>query len=653
MCRQHVNPIICTILITIFSIHSTYSCYVIAAGKDATADGSIIFGHVEQNYDASVLNFRFIPRRQFNSGSKLTLYRGGKLTHVPEVNALLWTQNIKKEFADGFMNEWGVGVYTNLCTAREKNPSLTDDGLGYFLRRLVAERAKTAREGVHVAGDLVEQFGYAAPTGRTLSISDPNEIWLFALCRGKHWLAARVPNNHAVAMPNTYIIREIDLQDTVNYLSSPNLIQYARNKGWYSSGTFIFTDVYGVGYTSSEYERQWKGQKALTKDVVPHGNTMPFSLKPDKKLTVKDVIAILREHDNHANQEIAIYQLRNNMPKEIGCVFWRTTAQGKYSVLTPWYAGITATPTYYCKNVSIEQQLTLNYNFSPPSGTFSYDKDLIWWEYKGLQDRVQNNTKGQTRVISVWSEFERRLFANQTAIEQTATSLFSSNKDSAISYLTEYCSHVAFKAKTIAEKMNKSWITGSNSSYCVALACAAPISGKQPLKVSFDGFLCSNRNLKNFKWDFGDGSNDTGSSPFHTYKDTGTFTAVLTAENDQGTTDKDSVKVTVDPGTVGIGDKKEKIKSSNHCSYIYNRVTNNVLIEYSTGNKSLNGTMKFCNLNGQVIKVIPFSRSNTNGRCQLKWNCIDNAGKPVSPGVYVCSIMTDTNKLRPVKIIIK
>lgn len=632
------NIIIVIVFVVFTSFHTVFGCYVIAAGKDATADGSVIFGHVEQNYVECVLNFRYIPRRQFGANDTLTLYRGGKLAHVPEVNALIWTQNIRQEFADGFMNEWGVGVYTNQCTARETNPDLTDGGIGYFFRRLVAERAKTSREGVHIAGELLEKFGYAAPTGRTLTIVDPNEIWLFALCRGKHWMARRVPDGHAIAMPNTYIIREIDLQDTMNYLSSSNLIQYAQSKGWYSSGTFIFTDVYGVGYNSSEYERQWNGQKALTDNAVPYGNTMPFSVTPDNKLTVKGVVEILRENDNYATQEIAIYQLRSNMPKEIGCIFWRTTAQGKYSVLTPWYAGITSTPDYYCKNVSIEQQLTLDYNFNPPSSTFNYDANLIWWEYKGLQDRVQNNSDGQTRVIKVWIEFERRLFVRQSSVEQYATTLFLTNQDSAKSYLTEYSSHVALKAKTIAEKMNQSWITSSSSSYCTGLACAAPLIGRQALPVSFDGFICSNAGIESFSWDFGDGESDTGSSPTHTYQDSGTFVAVLTVENTQGSTDKDSITITVEPGPADINVTSQKhINKQNIFISYYNLSLKSVTINYDLEKKSSQGIIRIQNLSGQLVRE--FNLSKNNGI--IKWSGIDNFGKRVSAGIFICNLTAD------------
>ncbi len=37
---------------------------------------------------------------------------------------------------------------------------ITDGGIGYNLRRIVAQRARTAREGVKIAGELLDRFGY-------------------------------------------------------------------------------------------------------------------------------------------------------------------------------------------------------------------------------------------------------------------------------------------------------------------------------------------------------------------------------------------------------------------------------------------------------------------------------------------------------------
>ncbi len=657
MLRQIFKSCIVLILFLLATTRQTYGCYVIAAGKDATADGSVLFGHVEQNYTTCVLNFRYIPKREYGPQDTLILKGGGKIAQVPEVHALIWTQNIKQEFADGFMNEWGVSVYTNMCTAREKNPQLSDGGIGYLFRRLVAERAKNAREGVHIAGALIEKFGYSAPTGRTLTIADPNEIWLLAMCRGKQWAARRVPDDHAVAIPNTYILRDIDLQDTVNCLGSANLIQYAQDQGWYTSGAFIFTDVYGVGHTGAEYDRQWNGQKALTADVVPNGNTLPFSVKPDKKLTVKDVVEILRANDNYATQEITVSQLRSAIPREIGCIYWRTTAQGKYSVLTPWYAGITSTPDYYCKKVSIEEQLTLDYNFNPPSGALTHDPDLVWWEYKGLQDKVQNSTIGQTRVIQVWSEFEKRCFTNQPTIEQDAVTLFATNPDSARSFITKYSAHVALIAKTVAEKMNADWITSSNSSYCKALASAAPLEGCQPLPVSFDGFGCTNGTPSGYTWDFGDGTSGTGPSLSHTYNDTGTFTAIVSVEDDQGQTDNDSIQIVVKPGVVNILNQVNSpgpIRNMPRISIGYTNPSSNTVIFYCrAGRESFQGTIRVRNTAGRVIKQIPVSHSDEHGMGSIRWHGLTASGRRAPAGVYICNLVVNGNTIGSEKFVLR
>jgi|GEM_PF-1754629 len=643
----------CVLLISalLYTCQESYACYVIAAGKNATADGSVLFGHVEQNYVACVLNFRFIPTRFYGPQDTVTFKDGGKIQQVPEVSAFLWTQNIKQDFADGFMNARGVGIYSNQCLAKEDKPQLSDGGIGFNFRRLIAERAKSAREGVHIGGELVERFGYNAPSGRTYTIADADEIWLFAMCRGKHWCAQKVPDDHAIAMPNTYIIREINLQDTVNFLSSPGLIQYAQSRGWYSSGTFIFTDVYGVGYTTAEYDRQYYGQKALTNSVVPYGNTMPFSVKPDKKLTVKDVIKILRDNDNYATQENAVFQLKSGIPREIGSIFWRTTAQGKFSVLTPWYAGIKHTPAYYCKNISIEQQLTLSYHFNPPSGTFSNDPNLVWWLYKGLQDRVQNSSIGQTRVQMVWSEFERRLFNNQPAVEQYATTLFSTNQDSSKSFLTEYCANTALKAKTIAEKMNQTWITGTNTTYHVALACAAPVKGTQPLTVSFDGFGCSNNSITEYTWNFGDGKSDTGSSPLHTYENPGTYIAVLTVKNSAATTDTDSITILVDPSSVDIQpDLKNKNSIKTKLLIRYNSsLTKSVEIHYDLNDEQLPGCVRILTIPGEVIKEIDLNTNHSTGF--IRWDGRDRSGKTISRGIYMCCLVLDGRVYNHQKII--
>ena len=62
-----------------------------------------------------------------------------------------------------------------------------------------------------IVAELVERFGYVH-SGRTYVIADPREAWLFAVVRGRRWVARRVPDDRVVVLPNVHIIEEIDLE---------------------------------------------------------------------------------------------------------------------------------------------------------------------------------------------------------------------------------------------------------------------------------------------------------------------------------------------------------------------------------------------------------------------------------------------------------
>ena len=42
-----------------------YGCYAVIVGREASADGSVLVGHNEQNGGQRILNFRRIPRQRF------------------------------------------------------------------------------------------------------------------------------------------------------------------------------------------------------------------------------------------------------------------------------------------------------------------------------------------------------------------------------------------------------------------------------------------------------------------------------------------------------------------------------------------------------------------------------------------------------------
>ncbi len=194
---------VCLLLTLYLSGPPVYGCYAVIVGREASADGSVLVGHNEQNGGRRILNFRRIPRGRSSSGEVVRLRRGGELPQVDETAAFFWSENPGLEFSDAYLNEFGVAVVSDGCGSREDDyrtlvarGEIRGGGIGYMLRRLVAQRARTAREGVLLAGRLVERFGYV-DSGRTYVIADPREAWLLAVVRGRRWVAQRRPRTTA------------------------------------------------------------------------------------------------------------------------------------------------------------------------------------------------------------------------------------------------------------------------------------------------------------------------------------------------------------------------------------------------------------------------------------------------------------------------
>ncbi|MBR7148091.1 MAG: C69 family dipeptidase, partial [Firmicutes bacterium] len=148
-------------------METTYYCYpglelgncsTVIIGKDASATGNFIVGHNEDDEDC-VAQTHLVPRIKHEPGS-LIQFADAKavIPQVEETYAYFWSEVRRKggiSFADGFINEWGVSIVTDSCRpGRDASGCPKDNpeayGIGYALRRIVAERAKTAREGVQI-----------------------------------------------------------------------------------------------------------------------------------------------------------------------------------------------------------------------------------------------------------------------------------------------------------------------------------------------------------------------------------------------------------------------------------------------------------------------------------------------------------------------
>lgn len=478
----------------LLSVKKARGCYAIVAGKDATADGSVMVAHSELNKpDQCFLNFHVIPGMEHDPGSVIRLQHGGHYRDVSRSYAFLWSENMGLEGSDGVMNEHGVVCVSDGTPSKETNMEalkasgqIEDGGIGFRLRIEVARRAKTAREGVRIVANLVERFG--SRHAIHFVIADSEEAWVMALPKGRQWVAQRVRDDRVVALPNVNIIQEVHPEDTSRFMVSDHLIGYAIEKGWYDprhDDTFNYKQAYGqpkwTGWFEDKYgkdPRQFRGQWLLTgeKPELSRQKAWPFSVKPAEPVTFQKLRRIMSDHMegtqfdktngyrkgsphdmmgptdgaicDQRNQEVAIFQLRSWMPPEIGCVYWRSTAALCSGVLTPWYAGITETPQSYRINPDSRKDSITAYHFHPPQSIYQYNADKAFWIFNTLENLVDIDYKQNIKPVSqTWETFEQEMLAMQAPIEEKARELYRKDPELATIFLTHYCKGLALEAQ--------------------------------------------------------------------------------------------------------------------------------------------------------------------------------------------------------------
>jgi dipeptidase len=455
-----------------------WACYAIVVGRAASSDGSVLVAHAEQNRGPRLLNFRRIPPQKHDAGARFELGRGGRLPEVPESSGYLWSELPGTEFSDGFLNDSGVAVVSDSCPSREddyatlvRRGEIRDGGIGGMLRRLIAQRAHSAREGVQLAGELIERFGYV-DSGRTYVIADPREAWLLSVVRGRHWVARRVPDDQVVVLSNVYVVDKVDLSDSANYLGSRDLIEYAVRRGWFHPNRdepFRFDRDYGAHLGAAD-RRRWNGQKLVFGREVPWPPaSQPFGIKPPQKLTVAAVAGMLRQvtpadrTNGFSSQEGAVFQLRSELPREIGCIYWRTSGEPNMNLLLPWYLGIRETPANYYRATDLSEALSLAHHFRPQAEIFIADDRLAWWRHQSLQDAVCRDIAGRLPLVqAAWDKLEKRAFENQTRIEARALNEWRRDHDSARALLTRSCAELAAEADQEAARLIQAFQRGTS-----------------------------------------------------------------------------------------------------------------------------------------------------------------------------------------------
>jgi len=351
-------------------------CFTVLVGKKASADGAVMVAHNEDDRGEIVVNLRKIRPRNYGAPQKVDLGNGAVYETDGRTNGFLWIEATTQEFADSFVNDHGVLITSDSCPSRVSAEDYTDGGIGWMLRRLVAEKATSAREAVRLAGKLIETYGYRS-SGRTYSIADKDEAWMLAVLRGRHWYAERVPDDEVAIIPNDFTIRQIRTGEAGRFMGGPDIVEYAAKNGWYDpakDGAFDFAQAFNrpsnrEPAADGNALRHWRGACLITGQSWALVRDYLFSVKPAKKVTVEALMAILRDHyegtpydatDGYKNGtpnrtkfrtictastiNAFIVSLRDKGPEPLTAAMWLAFGKPDTTVFLPLYYGVESLP---------------------------------------------------------------------------------------------------------------------------------------------------------------------------------------------------------------------------------------------------------------------------------------------------------------------
>jgi dipeptidase len=478
-------------------------CTSILVGKDASVDGSVMTTHT---CDCGVCDwtFRFVPAADHKEGDVRKIYHINQYVTWPPEQGLKW-EKYKDNYADldipqiphtyayihgmfGYMNENQValGESTIGCQRKMRNPTPSAKFDITMLTLIAMERAKTAREAIQIMGDLGTTYGYGFnDAGEMLAVSDPNEAWIFEIMPvgplwtpesgkpGAVWCAQRVPDDHVSVTPNESRIGEIDLDNTDYFMASSNAISFAIDQGFYdpeSGKPFNWKRAYSpspgtADSTQGRRGRLWRffNIVAPSQNLGPdtEGMDFPFSVKPDKKLSIRDVMAITRDKYKgtkfdpttgikggpFANPNIyrgftvdearyngprcicvnnveytTVTQCRGWMPNPIGGIVWLSFGAQDTACYMPLYCGIREIPQSF--------QVGDHYVFSRDSARWASD-------YVDFHTQVVYSYAIQD-VQKAQEKWEGMAFRNLPIIDKTALELHEKNPDEARQFLTDF-----------------------------------------------------------------------------------------------------------------------------------------------------------------------------------------------------------------------
>lgn len=502
MKNQLLKLVIYLFVYIILTSRPAEACTSLLVTRGASVDSSVMITYTCDGEFHPHLEYTPARDHKLEDSLEITDWSGkvrGKIKQVSHTYAVV-----------DLMNEHQLTIGETTFDGREEleNP---DGLLSYWdLIQLALERAKTAREAIEVITQLVADYGYRS-TGESFSIADTKEAWIMEMIgpgpggKGAEWVALRIPDGYISCHANKSRIGEFPLKDPKNCLYSGNVISFTIEKGYYdpkSGKPFRFCDAYCPATPKIQRHadaRVWSifRRSAPSKNFSPDyhrgidgAEPYPLWIKPDKKLSLLYVFALMRDHYEGtpydmtkgidagpygspyrwrpldwtvdsieysweraiSTQQTAfsfISQSRSWLPDPVGGVLWYGLDDTYTSCYIPLYCGIDTVPKSFTVG-------SLN--------KFSWES--AWWVFNFVANFANLKYSYMLPEIqAVQKDIEGNFIKLQPTVEKTAVELSKSDSKLMTRYLTDYSVTNAEMVVSRWKELGEHLITKYNDGY--------------------------------------------------------------------------------------------------------------------------------------------------------------------------------------------
>ena len=456
------------------------ACSNFIVGKKASVDGSVMCSYSADDY-GMFQNLCHYPAAKHAKGEMRKIYDWDTNKYHGEIPEAAQTYSVI-----GNINEWQVTIAETTYGGREEmvdSTGIMDYG---SLIYVALQRSKTAREAIKVMTTLANTYGYNSE-GETFTICDPNEAWIMEMMgkgagsKGAVWVALRIPDDAICAHANQSRIGKFNMKDKKNVMYAKDVVSFARSKGWFQGKDADFS--WKMAYVKPDFSgRRFCDARAWSMlnhfyDMTPYldwalgknpdAQDMPLWVVPNKKVSVKDVENVMRDHYEGTPLSVAdgsdigggiwempyrptplmykvdgkqyfnerpvstqqsgfvfVSQMRSWLPREIGGVFWFANDDANMAAFTPVYCSMTERPE--CYN-------------TPGADALHFSKKNAYWVCNMTSNMVYPRYSLMFPTLKeVRDSLDNSYFAAQAGVEKKAQELYAQNPQAAVKYLNDY-----------------------------------------------------------------------------------------------------------------------------------------------------------------------------------------------------------------------